>query len=83
MDPTDGYLRISYYRLNEFLHRIKGGESRLLRQLGCVYQKQENEKRINGEQEKETIGDKVSSLFRSRSTRQVPCSAPLPAAFHA
>jgi hypothetical protein len=25
VDPTDGYLRINHYRLNEFLHHIKGG----------------------------------------------------------
>jgi hypothetical protein len=47
----------------------QGRENRVLRQLGCIYQKQENKKRINEEQEKETVGDKVSSLSRSRSTR--------------
>jgi hypothetical protein len=44
---------------------IKAGEQ-LAGQLGTIYQKQDDERKQRKEQGRETIGDKLSSLFGSR-----------------
>lgn len=48
-----------------FAAELKAGEQ-VAGGLGTIFQKQEEEKRLRKEQGKETIGDKLTSIFGSR-----------------